>query len=515
VRGSTIVRVWIPVAVFVAVCVGIASVYVARAPRHARATAKLLVTPVARNDARYAGLPVLRSPTAVGDAAQLAGSSTLAEAVRERLGLQENAADVLAHMDVGAVPASSVVQIASHASDPGFAVRLANGFADELVAQRTATLKSAIADATTRTFDQLVALSPTAKAGAEGAALRERLAQLRSLSRTSDPSLRVISPALAGEEEKPKAALILLGTLGGALLLGILAGLLATRRRSRGREYDLAVTERVVAELEQRLAERIEALLAEQERLAAREAELAERERALLAGDSERDVRSRGLDERLKLLTSRELELVKRAGALAAREKELGEREGRLGPREQQIASRDQELRAYAQELSLLARDVDDRRAELEARVAEVEARVAELDRRAAELDTRTVELDARGRQLEARSDELSGRAAELEERAAAPPPWQPVAAVPPPPPPAENVREFPQRPGQWNLNELQRLVEQRGEAYPERHDEWQSYLFFLRSYAEPDGAVPASFDWLIEEQFGMLMRNEPGASVS
>jgi hypothetical protein len=67
-------------------------------------------------------------------------------------------------------------------------------------------------------------------------------------------------------------------------------------------------------------------------------------------------------------------------------------------------------------------------------------------------------------------------------------------------------VSELPQRPGRWNLNELARIVEERGPDFPDRQDEWQSYLFFLRNYAEPDGTVPASFDWLIEETFAGIV---------
>ena len=482
-RTRTLLRVWGPVAVFVALCVAGAVAYVALAPRHNRAKAEVLVSPVSAGDERYLGLPVLRAPTAVGDAARLAATSSLAESVRARLGLRESAADVLAHTRVRAVPSSSVVEIVATSSDPALALRLANSFADLLIAQRTATLNTAIIDATTRTFDQLIALPSKSKAGARGAALRARLAQLRSLSRSSDPSLRVLSHALRGEQVKPRAAPIVLGALGGSVLLGGAAGLLATRRRRPGREYDLDVADRVVAQLEQRLAARIEALLAEQERLVAREAELAERERALASGDTAAaaavEERARGLEERLKVLTTRELELVKRAGALAAREKELGAHEQGLGALEQGLGTREQELETYAKELEKLARDVE----------------------------TRTAELEARAQELET-------RAAELEERSAAPPAWQPVAVVPPPPPLPENVSQLPQRPGQWNLNELARLVEERGQEHPDRQDEWQSYLFFLRSYAEPDGTIPASFDWLIEEQFAALTSGTP-ASVS
>jgi hypothetical protein len=136
----------------------------------------------------------------------------------------------------------------------------------------------------------------------------------------------------------------------------------------------------------------------------------------------------------------------------------------------------------------------------------ELDTHAEELDTGAAELETCAVELETRAEELEARAEELARRADELEERTApaAPPELraEPVAFAPA----ASNVATLPRRPGRWNLNELTRVVEERGPEFPDRQDEWQSYLFFLRSYAEPDGTVPASFDWLIEEQFGEIV---------
>ena len=85
---------------------------------------------------------------------------------------------------------------------------------------------------------------------------------------------------------------------------------------------------------------------------------------------------------------------------------------------------------------------------------------------------------------------------------AAPPPPPEPVAVAAPP----SNVATLPQRPGRWNLNELARVVEERGAEFPERQDEWQSYLFYLRDYTDASGRVPAQFDLLIEEAFGSLL---------
>jgi len=454
-RRRTSLRIWGPVLLFVAVAG--AAAYVALAPKHYRATAEVLVTSV--TDARYKDLPVLRGPGAVATAVQLAKTSTLAESARQQLGLRESAAELLAHVHPHRAGSSTALDITATASTPSKAVKVANSFADLLVAEETAALNSAIIDQTTRTLEQLVRLPPGAKAGGQGTALRQRLATLRSLARSTNPSLRVLSHASAAQTVRPPAVPIVLGAFLGALLLGGLAGLLATARRRAGADrasaYDLSVTDHLVTQLEQRLADRIESLLAEQERLVAKEAELGARERALdeapaptqepappdPARIAELESREQALAERLKGVTKRELELARRAGELNQREKEL----------------------------------------------------------------------DARAGELEARSEELSRRAEELEEltAAAAPPEPEPqpeTVPVPPAPPLPPNVSELPLRPGRWNLNELARIVEERGPDFPERQDEWQSYLFFLRSYAEPDGTVPASFDWLIEETFAGIV---------
>jgi hypothetical protein len=59
---------------------------------------------------------------------------------------------------------------------------------------------------------------------------------------------------------------------------------------------------------------------------------------------------------------------------------------------------------------------------------------------------------------------------------------------------------------GHWNLLALERLVSDRGDDFPDKRDEWVSYLYFLREYAEPDGTVPAGFDWLIQDTFAEIV---------
>ena len=48
--------------------------------------------------------------------------------------------------------------------------------------------------------------------------------------------------------------------------------------------------------------------------------------------------------------------------------------------------------------------------------------------------------------------------------------------------------------------------MERRAREFPDRAEEWTSYLFFLRDYAAPDGTLPDSFDALISDTFADLL---------
>jgi hypothetical protein len=80
----------------------------------------------------------------------------------------------------------------------------------------------------------------------------------------------------------------------------------------------------------------------------------------------------------------------------------------------------------------------------------------------------------------------------------------EPVSVPQPEPEPLPAAEE--NGASRWNLVHLERLVQEHGGEYPDRLDEWSAYLFFLRDYAQPDGTVPASFDWLIAETFAELV---------
>jgi capsular polysaccharide biosynthesis protein len=458
---------WLALVTLTAAGAAAAAGYGATAPKRYRATAELLVSPVAAGDSTYAGLGVLRDSggrrTAAASAAALVRSPQVADAVRAQLGLRRSRDSLLAGLHAHVVDASDVVAVTFEDTSRTGAAQLANAFAAALVSQRTTSFQSELSTAIRRT-QQLLAAAPA------DATLKRRLTVLQGLQGQPDPTLRQAAQASAPSAASwPKLPSLVGAGAGAGFAAGALAALalLLVRRRSAAEAtpYDRPVR------LVKRLDDRIEALLEEQKRLAAREEGLAARERDLAAAleelraaqaappapvdSSDLQTREQELEQRLATLTRRELELARRAGALAKTEREA--------------------------------------------------AGAAEA------LERRTVELEEWAAELEARAAQPPPAPEPEPEPEAAPEP-EPEPAPPATEPEPEAVRAaavdgpISTNDGRWNLFALERLVEQHGDRFPDRLDEWATYLYFLREYAEPDGTVPASFDGLIADAFGELV---------
>lgn len=278
------------------------------------------------------------------------------------------------------------------------------------------------------------------------------------------------------------------------VLLLVLLLLLLLLRRGKGSKHEdghvaPAGNSALEGVIEQRLGPTFERLRAEEQRLDEKQAALAEGEREF----------ERTAEERIARLTEWEQ-------TLAAREGQL----------EQQRVANEERYRA--------------RELELAGRAADLAAHEAGLVRRAMELDTRG---QAAPRHSAASTAPPPAAAAPpfspTPEPVPAPEPAPepepevprepaPVAALelpyaqepPPEPEPRSEPDQHPpapaQAPGRWNVLALDRLVEQRGREFPERVEEWTSYLYSLRAYAAPDGSLPSSFDSLIEETFRDLI---------
>ena len=61
-------------------------------------------------------------------------------------------------------------------------------------------------------------------------------------------------------------------------------------------------------------------------------------------------------------------------------------------------------------------------------------------------------------------------------------------------------------RPGRWTVSDVERLLVEQGDAFPERREELEVYLDSFRSVADADGRLPGDLELVIEEVFGPLI---------
>jgi capsular polysaccharide biosynthesis protein len=174
----------------------------------------------------------------------------------------------------------------------------------------------------------------------------------------------------------------------------------------------------------------------------------------------------------------------------AALEKLVDRLEARLLAREAALAARERDVQAKVDELRQAAAATsakpDD--SELRRREGALEKRVEAVTKREAEMARHAAELAVRERKLSEDETAAAQRAAE-------------AAAAPEPVPIPTNGAA-----GTYSLTDLEELVARRGGEHPDKLEEWQSYLFFLRDYATSDGRIPAGFDWLIADTFAELL---------
>ena len=477
-------RYTIAAVVFVAVVTGAVAAWALTAPTHYVARAQVLLTPVAAGDHTFDGFSVLRESADPGRAARTAAllfaTPQVAEGVRVQLGLDQSAASLLRSVKVTATPGRNLVTVAASAAGPQRAADLANAFTTQAIATRTAHFQSELQTAIARARSRLAAIPPVQRVLPASRALQARLATLNGLVGTSDPTLEVGSaatPPTAPERSRPLYWIPV--SFGAAMLLALLVLVVALLRGRRRGSRD-AEARRFEETIETRMSE----LLAEQERVVQAREEL---------GD---------LEARGKRVAARERELDRRVSAVTARELVLGKRAGELGARE---------------------RELEQTGAALDKTVAELEAQAAELDALAGELDAREADLDQRERELAAPPRQplvsVPPPAAEPEPVPAPVPMPLPIPVPGPGPAPAPAPMPEPELPpaavaevvhprfgAGFNLIELEHLVAVRGKEFPDREVEWTSYLFFLRDYSDVDGALPETFDYLVEDVFAELI---------
>src|ERR1700750_1640273 len=137
--------------------------YALTAPKHYKATAQILVTPVSDRETALTGIDLLRDNggrrTAGASAAALIKSPIVADAVRALLGLKKSRDALLDAVDVRVVDASDVVAVTAEDTSAEGSARLANAFVDTVINQRAATFGSEV-DAAVRRYTQLLDRMP-------------------------------------------------------------------------------------------------------------------------------------------------------------------------------------------------------------------------------------------------------------------------------------------------------------------------------------------------------------------
>jgi hypothetical protein len=149
----------------------------------------------------------------------------------------------------------------------------------------------------------------------------------------------------------------------------------------------------------------------------------------------------------------------------------------------------------------------------LTSRIEAVAKRERALARRAGELAAREKRLRQREEEHVAFAAQAAPSSGELPEPDPVVPPetpdQEPELAVPSEPPGRQPETPAPPEPGPrgWTLTAVERLLQEETDADPARYEEWRTYLYLLREHADYDGTLPSSFQALVADVFGELIK--------
>jgi DNA-binding XRE family transcriptional regulator len=353
----------------------------------------------------------------------------------------------------------------------------------------------------------------------------ERRALAEQAAAEAEDSLRAREEALRQRAEELERAEADVARRAAAATEAEEAVAAATRELADGRTA-IVEAQAALDEHEATLAEREATLTSEAARLAAAEAE-----RVDVA--DELQARAVGLRLGWEQLEREQAELWRRKAAADRREEALAATEARARELLADIARREAGETAYeAREAELTARRKDherqleereravaenerlqaEERRRLQAAFAEharfvlaqaetrraVDERVVEVARREAALDSRESELQTLEEKLERERGDLS-LLRPIGSEDAAPPDRQLDEAL------LTTVASPRLASGEWRLDALGRIVDQRRTEFPERITEWEAYLAALAEHATPAGRVPAELSDIVVEVFGPL----------
>lgn len=209
----------------IAITTGIAILYVGTASKTYEAQAELLVTPISGNDPVLASLGLIgvsADPTRdVETASQLVTNLSVAEAVRGTLDSPQPAQELLGKVTAVPVAQSNIVAVTATEGSPEGAKELADAFAQQAVATRTAKLHKQI-EQQLQPLEQILRNSGEAVVGEDS--IGNQVAQLRLLASGPTPDMRVQTlAALPTAQASPRVALSIAAGLIAGVILGAVA----------------------------------------------------------------------------------------------------------------------------------------------------------------------------------------------------------------------------------------------------------------------------------------------------
>jgi Mrp family chromosome partitioning ATPase/capsular polysaccharide biosynthesis protein len=209
--------------VLVAVCVGVAMLYLTQVEKVYESHADLLITPVPRDNETPIGLGLTRESTDptrdVETIARLIETQAVARRVVRSLGLEVSPRQLLEKVDARPVASSNVVSIGARANDPELAAQIANAFGTASVAYRTDRMHDQLDVVIPQLRQQIGQLGSDEQAARD--ALLTRLRDLEALRGLNDPTLQLETRAEPSSDPVAPRRIL---SIAAAVLAGLIVG---------------------------------------------------------------------------------------------------------------------------------------------------------------------------------------------------------------------------------------------------------------------------------------------------
>jgi polysaccharide biosynthesis transport protein len=230
---SMLRRQWLLIVGIVAASVAVALVQHERAAKTYMATASVAfqnaTLPEAALQVTPSGSP---EPQRTADTEVLiAHSSQVAEGVRKQLGSRASAVGLLTLVSVEAAPNANILNIVASTHDPRYSALLANAFANQYIAFKTAAEVAGIEAAESKLQLQIVALRAGSTARAPLEQSQQRLAGLRAVAGGGVNIIGMATPPVAPSRMSTLATALIGIVVGLAIALSLVFLLEAVDRR--------------------------------------------------------------------------------------------------------------------------------------------------------------------------------------------------------------------------------------------------------------------------------------------